>query len=321
MFVKMIISVIIPIYKTEKYLRQCIDSVLKQTHKKIEVILVDDGSPDECPLICDEYGQKDARIKIIHKLNGGLASARNCGLQIATGDYITFVDSDDYIKPDMLEKMITLAKNSNADVVQIAFEREGFKINKNQILDSHTETITGNDNIRLYALDHILRPEACGKLYRSELLRNTKFDCNIEYAEDVEFGLRFFKNVKCSVVSDEKMYCYRVNPNSLTSSSLSRGRLNEPTMLLNAALSHRNCAWLYKCILFRYVRCAFAVLNRMVSENKDDTYDFLRKNLMSLTFDILTNKHLTGKYKIGMFVLMICKTFKWYRRLILLIKR
>ncbi len=309
------VSVIVPVYNVEEYLPRCIDSVINQTYKNLEIILVDDGSPDNCPRMCETYAERDERIKVIHKENGGLASARNAGLKIAVGAYITFVDSDDYIKSDMLERMITLAEDKNADVVQIAFEREKFGLVESDVAENEIKTIVGDENIRLYALDRILRPEACGKLYRAELFKNIEFDSEIKYAEDVEFGLRFYKNVKCSVVSNEKMYFYSVNQNSLTASSLSPGRLAEPEMLLNAALAERDCAWLYKCILFRYVRCAFAVLNRMVSENRGETYGELRKGLMMLKFDVFFDKYIGAKYKMGMVALMLCKSFEQYQRL------
>jgi glycosyltransferase involved in cell wall biosynthesis len=103
---KPLISVIIPIYKVEPYLRKCVDSVLSQTYSDLEIILVDDGSPDNCGKICDEYAEKDSRIKVIHKTNGGVASARNFGLNIAKGDYIGFIDSDDWIEPNMYECLL-----------------------------------------------------------------------------------------------------------------------------------------------------------------------------------------------------------------------
>ena len=96
-----LVSVIVPVYKVEKYLDKCIESIVGQTYENLEIILVDDGSPDNCPTMCDEWAQKDSRIKVIHKENGGLSSARNAGLDACTGDYIGFVDSDDWIEPDM----------------------------------------------------------------------------------------------------------------------------------------------------------------------------------------------------------------------------
>ncbi len=100
------VSVIVPIYKTEKYLRRCVDSILAQTYGNLEVILVDDGSPDHCPEICDDYARQDDRVKVIHQINQGVSAARNAGIKAATGGWIQFVDSDDWLEPDYTEKLI-----------------------------------------------------------------------------------------------------------------------------------------------------------------------------------------------------------------------
>ena len=112
------ISVIVPIYNVEQYLRKCIDSIINQTYKNLEIILVDDGSWDNSPRICDEYAKRDNRIKVIHKKNGGLADARNTGLKMITGNYISFIDSDDYIEKTMYEKMIKVILKYNADIIE-----------------------------------------------------------------------------------------------------------------------------------------------------------------------------------------------------------
>ena len=101
-----VISVIVPVYNVEKYLDKCVDSIVNQTYKNLEIILVDDGSPDNCPKMCDAWVEKDSRIKVIHKENGGVSSARNAGLKASCGEYIGFVDSDDFIQPDMFEQLL-----------------------------------------------------------------------------------------------------------------------------------------------------------------------------------------------------------------------
>ena len=116
------LSIIVPIYNVEPYLRKCIDSILAQTFTDFECILVDDGSPDNCPTICDEYAKKDSRIRVIHKENGGLSDARNAGLDIAQGEYIGFVDSDDYILEDMYSQMILKMDLYHADIVVCGIE-------------------------------------------------------------------------------------------------------------------------------------------------------------------------------------------------------
>jgi glycosyltransferase involved in cell wall biosynthesis len=113
-----LISIIIPIYKVEQYLEKCVDSIINQTYNKLEIILVNDGSPDRCPAICDNYAAKDSRVKVIHKKNGGADSARKVGITASTGKYIGYVDGDDWIEPDMYEKLYTLAKRNNASIVE-----------------------------------------------------------------------------------------------------------------------------------------------------------------------------------------------------------
>ena len=113
-----LISVIIPIYNVEKYVSRCVDSVINQTYKNIEIILVDDGSPDNCPKICDDYATKDNRIKVVHKENGGLSDARNAGMKVAIGEYISFIDSDDYISLDFYETLLNTMIGNNSDIVE-----------------------------------------------------------------------------------------------------------------------------------------------------------------------------------------------------------
>ena len=120
-----LISIVIPVYKVEKYLEKCVESVINQTYKNLEILLVNDGSPDNCPKICDEYAQKDNRIKVIHKENGGLSDARNAGIDVATGKYITFIDSDDYISNDYVEYMYNLLKQNNTKKYW-CFSKRGF---------------------------------------------------------------------------------------------------------------------------------------------------------------------------------------------------
>lgn len=119
-----LISIIVPVYNVEKYLNKCIDSIINQTYKNIEIILVDDGSTDNSGKICDEYLLRDSRIKVIHKNNGGLSSARNEGINISSGEYIGFVDSDDWVEPNMYEEMYKKILYSNADIVDCGYWKE-----------------------------------------------------------------------------------------------------------------------------------------------------------------------------------------------------
>ena len=111
------ISIVVPIYKVEQYLDKCVNSLVNQTYKEIEILLVDDGSPDRSPKMCDKYAQEDPRIKVIHKVNGGLSDARNFGLKEVVGEYVLFVDSDDYIDVDTCEKFVSIMKDNKPDIV------------------------------------------------------------------------------------------------------------------------------------------------------------------------------------------------------------
>ena len=173
------ISVIVPIYKTEEYLNRCVDSILTSTYEDIEVILVDDGSPDNAGKICDEYAEKDARVRVIHKENGGLSSARNAGLAIAKGDYITFVDSDDTIRIDAIEKMLSVATSEGAAIVKMKFK----KVFENESTDRETayngvpeyKKISNADYIKAICT-YRASCSFCDKIFKREVLLGRSFN-------------------------------------------------------------------------------------------------------------------------------------------------
>ena len=194
------ISVIIPVYNVEPYLRQCIDSVLQQTYRDLEIILVDDGSPDNCPAICDEYAQKDGRVKVVHKKNGGLSSARNAGMEVATGDYICFFDSDDFVEKDMLEKMLFAIQGNNDDVCICGYsvdvlDANGTEISCKEVIPQYASI---ENTLSLQEYEKILG--ICGyawnKLYRLQFLRqnNLCFVEGISLVEDLLFNAKVFSN-------------------------------------------------------------------------------------------------------------------------------
>ena len=172
------LSIIVPVYKVEKQLEQCIRSILNQSFTNFELILVDDGSPDKCGEICDEYEKKDKRIKVIHKKNGGLSDARNAGLDIAKGKYIGFVDSDDIIHPEMYERMYNFINKYNVDIVQCKFKK--FKsiedINKlSNINNTNIEYYTSKEAIMDMIDNNKINVNTWNKLYKRELFENERF--------------------------------------------------------------------------------------------------------------------------------------------------
>ncbi len=173
------ISVIVPVYKTEDYLKRCVDSILASTYKNIEVILVDDGSPDNSGKICDEYAEKDARVKVIHKENGGLSSARNAGLDAATGEYITFVDSDDYIASDIYEKLTGIMSDRDLDVAVMRMCRADDSGEHEDELMTISDGVVGEHN-GAWLFEKICRREldtsVCACVFKRECFDGLRFD-------------------------------------------------------------------------------------------------------------------------------------------------
>ncbi len=206
------ISIIVPIYNVEKYLNQCIDSIINQTYKNLEIILVDDGSPDNCPKICDDYQKKDNRIKVIHKQNGGLSDARNAGLEIATGDYIGFVDSDDYIAPDMYEKLLLLAESKDCEIAVCGFIKVTSKAMQNKNIALGIKVLTKEQALYELMCEETFEDYAWNKLYKKELFKET----NIRYPKGMAFEDTFttYKLFLASnrvVVTESPLYYYRIN--------------------------------------------------------------------------------------------------------------
>lgn len=165
-----LISIVIPIYKVERYINKCIDSILKQSYSNLEIILVDDGSPDKCGKICDEYKQKDSRVKVIHQKNKGLSEARNSGTDIATGKYITYVDSDDWISEDMIEILYNKIRENHTKIACGAYE--GFFEDGTTISNSHsnkTYIYSRREALDCFLFNNYLTPCVWGKLYDIEL--------------------------------------------------------------------------------------------------------------------------------------------------------
>lgn len=255
------VSIIIPVYKTEKYIHRCVDSVLAQTLSDIEVILVDDGSPDDCPEICDELAKKDSRIRVIHKPNGGLSSARNAGMNVAAGEYVGFVDSDDDVAPDMYEKLLNAAETYNADFVMADYIRV--------LPDGKSHSVSKNIRSGLYEkqdmVDEIFPELIMGEnvdygpilsvwqcLYKTDFLRK----CLLSFADDVKWSednlfsaLAGYNAKRFYYLKGEALYRYYQNPGTITT-------------------GYRPGAWDVYCLMNRKLREYFS--------QKTD-YDFSRQ--------------------------------------------
>lgn len=227
-----LVSIVIPIYNVERYLDRCMNSIFNQTYKNLEIILVDDGSPDNCPNMCDAWAKKDKRIKVVHKKNAGLGMARNTGIENATGDYICFFDSDDYVELNTIELGLKSAEKYNSDIIMWGLKQFN---SKNEIIFEQFPSLSkeyySNDEILDYILPNVLSfdPEtgkkqglnmsAWGSMYSMNLINRIsfRFVSEREYiSEDFYSLLKLYKDVNRFSIVKKPLYNYFVNDQSLT---------------------------------------------------------------------------------------------------------
>ncbi|MDF2557764.1 MAG: glycosyltransferase [Bacillales bacterium] len=218
-----LISVIVPVYKAEKYLEKCIKSILNQTYRHFELILVEDGSPDQCAEICDLFAMKDSRIRVIHQENAGVSKSRNVGIDVAKGKYITFVDSDDYIEQTFLEKAILAIESAEADLYIGGIKMETFSgdlLIKEETLQGKKKSYTSKILLEKRDIDYpmILICGPCCKLYKRDILdkNQIRFEPDLSLGEDTYFNMEYLIHCEEVIFSDENFYHYqRINSDSL----------------------------------------------------------------------------------------------------------
>lgn len=212
---KDLISIIVPIYNVEKYLNKCIESIVNQTYENIEIILIDDGSNDNSGIICDEYAKKDNRIIVVHKENGGVSSARNKGLKIAKGEWISFVDADDWIEQTFCQTLLNKVTQEQADIALCGY---------NRITDNRIEKINANNqevflNSNEYLVKSLNPQTGFGfchmKLIKKEVLKSISFNERIEVGEDALFNIQLSTYIKKTVFLKQPLYNYRINNQSV----------------------------------------------------------------------------------------------------------
>lgn len=210
-----LVSVIVPIYNVEEYLNTCVDSIINQTYKNIEIILVDDGSPDNCGKICDEYACKDSRVKVIHKKNGGLSDARNAGIDVANGEYLIFVDSDDWINKYMIERLLAFAIDKKLDIVECKF----INIYSRQLVKDESNVGECKTFSSIEALENHFNGQGLyrcvwNKIYKKYLFNDLRFPKG-KVAEDLHTTYKlFFKASKVGLI-DFHGYYYYIRNNSI----------------------------------------------------------------------------------------------------------
>lgn len=235
---KLLVSIIVPIYNVQDYLGECIESILGQTYERLEVILVNDGSTDNCADICEKYKDLDSRIKIIHKKNGGLSEARNVGLENSTGNYVCFIDSDDYIDSHYVEELLNLLIFNECDISICSYN----KVSDNRCVECGVDnipvgTFRGEEVVDcLYTANHIYTIVAWNKLYKKSLFEGIRYPVGLIY-EDEATTCQLLLGAKKVALSDRELYFYRIRKASITNSGITVEKLQSK---LDALTIRRN---------------------------------------------------------------------------------
>lgn len=316
-----LISIIVPVYKVEAYLRECIDSIIGQTYKNWELFLVDDGSPDSCGDICDSYAEADKRISVIHKENGGLSDARNCALEKVSGDYITFIDSDDYISENYLQCMLSYANCYDADIVQCDYSRDKNLLNEQK--DKKEKEITiieGEEILRDYL--RFKKPEvlACAKLYRKELFTSLRFPVGYIDEDNYTTYITCYY-AKIFVNINRVLYYYRINQESISNRPFTEKKFGilQSTDAIRSFLDGKTTAF-DKDVDYYEMRELFQAYNNAIQAHAEEKYQHIIKDIVErLTELSRKNIQIDVKYKLLLFLLL--HNEKIYKKMILALRR
>lgn len=303
-----LITVIVPIYDVEQYLNTCIESITQQAYENLEILLIDDGSPDNCPHMCDQWAKKDNRIKVIHKKNGGLSSARNAGLDVCTGDYISFVDSDDYLHKDMYSILMHDIKEKNVDVVKCAkyYDVEG-EVERDCILNTPKE-YTKEEILHNY---FYYQEDFCGgcwdKLYKAELFRNIRFPEGIN-SEDYYMYVQLYTKINKLYFNNVPLYFYRIRENSICR----KPEINEHSFdkiivsdMVYEYIENNISQYIEDAKAFQAIS-RFAIYNRLISDYGYQNFKKeWQKDIKRFLHTVLRNKkiNMIFKFKYLMFAL------------------
>ena len=302
------ISVIVPVYNVENYLEKCVESILKQTYTNLEILLVNDGSTDTSGELCDQLAQRDQRIRVIHKENGGLSDARNRGIKEASSNLIGFIDSDDYIDQDMYETLYRQMLESNADLSMCGHYDVYHQIPEKQVATIQTWELTPQEAIKMVMEAKILSVTAVNKLYRKELFEQLRFEIG-KIAEDAFIMIALIHQCRKVVATNEKKYYYVHRENSITTQKFSLKFLNViEAYEQNAKIIKENYPNLVDTATMRLNWAYFYVLDRLlVDEQFHDKKleDLLIKFLKSNTKYILSTTLFTNARKVAFIFLLV----------------
>lgn len=313
------ISIIVPVYNVEKYISKCLDSIVNQIYRNIEVIVVNDGSTDKSGLICDEYAEKYNNIKVFHKENEGVSSARNLGIDNASGEYIAFVDPDDYIDKNMYEILYKEIIKSKSDIAMCSF----FYVKESEVIytGNKEKTIILSKEEVIYKYFNGVNPFSgsflWNKLFRRELFRDIRLDTRLIIQEDTEVLLRIFDRINSLVYIDRPLYFYLIRKGAATEGIISTGKLNTDISLLKIyEYTEKNLPQYKSIALDNYSVCCFNIIVEIIKNYEEYGYYYgtIIKRLKSMYFKILLDKNIMIKYKFHVGLIFINKNL--YKRYI-----
>ncbi len=289
-----LISVIVPVYNVEKYLDKCIQSIVSQTYENLEIILVDDGSPDNCPKMCDDWTAADSRIKVIHKQNGGPSSSRNAGIENSKGSYIAFMDSDDYAEPDMIEFLHSLITSGDYDVARCGAIIDDLINNQSsQIGDGKRFAPSHNDSIIGLMNGGELHGVLWNKLYKVSVVKEIKFDESFSCNEDTIYNYNVLMKTDRVICCDEPKYHYVMRNDSITNNVFTEGAFCILRAKKIITDSQRDNPVTFPYCVKGYIQSAFIVLSGVISHQKYlDRFDTIRADILHRKRDIF----FSGKY-------------------------
>ena len=285
-----LVSVIVPIYNSEKYLNQCIESILNQSYKNFEVLLIDDGSKDGSLEICNKYALMDNRVKVYHKENEGIAKTRNYGLRVSSGEYVTFVDSDDYVHQDFLRVLFEAIEKNHCELSICSFSR----FTDNEIIHNTmgmSKTVDQQELELLMFTDENIGKANWNKLYSAKLLNNIKF-IDICLGEDYVFNFEYIKKVKKAAVIKDELYHYRITPYSLSNiSEYNRKKMMDQIISRSSVIKsihNKDAMLLAKKEYLKAVKNAMILLlkSKAISTDSDSDY-YYYKGIIEKEFSLI----------------------------------
>ena len=303
----MLVSVIVPVYNVESYVAKCIESIVNQTFKDLDIILIDDGSTDSSGSICDRYAEKDKRIKVIHKVNGGVSSARNAGLDIAVGEYIVFVDGDDYINSQMIETLYSVIVENNSDLVMcnyIHVNENGEKVGISELRITQPQVISSD-----WMLERVSRGWTFGaiiwnKMYKSRLFNELRYP-SLNNGEDEFVSHHVMARAEKAVIIPDVLYYYTLRQGSLTKSEFSLSNVNSLYALIDRIdffCSLGKTDYAGNALVLAIKNLARKWNHRKDCKENQNVFDILRNELLKrCNSDIITVKRFSSRTVVWLF--------------------